>query len=431
VPALNISILSYSHFFADEMLPILSSTLAAAACLGAAYTRYADSPPRDGKPQDSKPQTEVAKPPSDNVKIKAVYAQKELKEKFARYHSQQQCFGPELARETYEICTAIKKQYQEQSSGIEWTFSALRNLARSSTLDVGYDQLVKAGKDPEEIAYSALKNLGLDVGLENNGLVNTIEVWRAIKDSAPHVYPENITPEMVAVYKVQRHPPYIMEINDYKNLDVNAILMTEKNRHSEAASAAIKLQSYDEFRTTNDQKIKAAYIQKEFKEKFARYHSQQQCFGPELAREAFETAESIEKQTEVGAKHILRNITDLLANLLGYETGFNWSVTPRTHLESLAYGSILGINLHYGLENDDYYDTMKVWYVIRKSDRAPEVYPENITSEMVAAYKALGKAQSAIDNVDIDTILQARPSYMAPQRLNPFEGPPKNISVRV
>ena len=74
---------------------------------------------------------------------------------------------------------------------------------------------------------------------------------------------------------------------------------------------------------------------------------------------------------------------------------------------------------------------MKVWYVIRKSDRAPEVYPENITSEMVAAYKALGKAQSAIDNVDIDTILQARPSYMAPQRLNPFEGPPKNISVRV
>ncbi len=152
---------------------------------------------------------------SYNVKISAAY-EGEFKEKFANFHAKEQCFGPDLAREAYETRNAIKEQHQEQTSTVGRAAIAVRNLFKYGTLgNVGYDQLVQNGKNPEEIAYSAFKTGGGDLGLGNNGFGETLEVWEAIKDRAPHFYPENITPEMITAYKAQIAN---------KQIDVDALL---------------------------------------------------------------------------------------------------------------------------------------------------------------------------------------------------------------
>src|SRR5690606_2346499 len=64
-----------------------------------------------------------------------------------------------------------------------------------------YEGLSKS-KNPEEIAYSAFKTGGGDLGLQNNGFGDKLDVWNAIKEVST-LYPEDITDAMVGVYKAQ------------------------------------------------------------------------------------------------------------------------------------------------------------------------------------------------------------------------------------
>jgi len=159
---------------------------------------------------------------SYNVQISAAY-ETEFKDKFASFHAQEQCFGEGLAREAFEVRTAIKEKHQEETSTLGRIGIALRNVYKYGALNVGYEQLVKSGKNPEEIAYSAFSTGGGDLGLESNGFADTINVWRAVKDDNPHIYPENITPKMIAAYKAQ---------SKNKNVDVDTVLAAGSNRSS-------------------------------------------------------------------------------------------------------------------------------------------------------------------------------------------------------
>jgi hypothetical protein len=151
---------------------------------------------------------------SYNVQISAAY-ETEFKDKFASYHAKGQCFGENLAREAFEARSTIKEKHQEQTSTLGRMAISVRNLYKYGAFNVGYEQLAQSGKNPEEIAYSAFSTGGGDLGLESNGFTDTLNVWKAIKDSAPDIYPEDITPEMIATYKAQ---------SKNKNVNVDAIL---------------------------------------------------------------------------------------------------------------------------------------------------------------------------------------------------------------
>ena len=136
---------------------------------------------------------------SYNVKISEAY--QEFKTKFQEFHDREQCFGEDLAREAYEARSKIKEGHQEQTSYLGRAAIWLRNMVTYGGGNASYEGLSKT-KNPEEIAYSAFKTGGGDLGLQNNGFGDKLDVWKAIKDVST-LYPEDITDSMVAVYKAQ------------------------------------------------------------------------------------------------------------------------------------------------------------------------------------------------------------------------------------
>ncbi len=83
--------------------------------------------------------------------------------------------------------------------------------------NASYESLSKS-KNPEELAYAAFKTGGGDLGLENNGFGDKIDVWKAIKGVST-LYPEDVTDAMVDVYKAQTPG----------KVDVDAILAARSN----------------------------------------------------------------------------------------------------------------------------------------------------------------------------------------------------------
>lgn len=166
----------------------------------------------------SAPAAESAKQPrgdegvreSYNVKISEAY--QEFKTKFQEFHDQEQCFGEDLAREAYEVRSKIKEEHQTQTSYLGRAAIWLRNMMTYGGGNASYEGLSK-NKNPEEIAYSAFKTGGGDLGLQNNGFGDKLDVWNAIKEVST-LYPEDITDAMVGVYKAQ----------EPGKVDVNAIL---------------------------------------------------------------------------------------------------------------------------------------------------------------------------------------------------------------
>ncbi|MGB3275683.1 MAG: hypothetical protein WBA82_05785 [Castellaniella sp.] len=136
---------------------------------------------------------------SYNVKISEAY--QEFKTKFQEFHDQEQCFGEALAREAYEVRSKIKEEHQEQTSYLGRAAIWLRNMVMYSSSNASYEGLSKT-KNPEEIAYSAFKTGGGDLGLKNNGFGDKLDVWNAIKEVST-LYPEDITDAMVSAYKAQ------------------------------------------------------------------------------------------------------------------------------------------------------------------------------------------------------------------------------------
>lgn len=95
----------------------------------------------------------------------------------------------------------IKEAHQEQTSYLGRALIWMRNMVTYGGGNVSYETLSRS-KNPEEIAYSAFKTGGGDLGLQNNGFGEKLDVWKAIKDVST-LYPEDITDAMVAAYKVQ------------------------------------------------------------------------------------------------------------------------------------------------------------------------------------------------------------------------------------
>ena len=126
----------------------------------------------------------------------------EFKGKFAAIHEKDQCFGDQLAREAFKARSTIKEAHQGKTSIIGNIAAGLHNLVNyGSWSNPDYDYFLKQGKTPEEIAYSAFKTGGGDLGLENNGFGEVLQVWSTVKDQDIGLYPENITTSSLACFK--------------------------------------------------------------------------------------------------------------------------------------------------------------------------------------------------------------------------------------
>jgi hypothetical protein len=165
------------------------------------YLSWGDQPskstPAAGSARQPRGDLEVRE--SYNVKISEAY--QEFKAKFQEFHDREQCFGEDLAREAYAVRSKIKEAHQEQTSYLGRALIWMRNMVTYGGGNVSYETLSRS-KNPEEIAYSAFKTGGGDLGLQNNGFGEKLDVWKAIKDVST-LYPEDITDAMVAAYKVQ------------------------------------------------------------------------------------------------------------------------------------------------------------------------------------------------------------------------------------
>lgn len=110
--------------------------------------------------------------------------------KFKEIHDQDMCFGEDLAREAFEARDYIKSLHQEETSMIGNFVIGVRNLYKyGSWSNPGYDYFAKF-KTPEEIAYSAFKTNGSDLGLANNGFGEVYSQWKDLHEDNPELYPE-------------------------------------------------------------------------------------------------------------------------------------------------------------------------------------------------------------------------------------------------
>src|SRR5690606_27270652 len=141
------------------------------------YLSWGDQPskstPAAGSARQPRGDLEVRE--SYNVKISEAY--QECKTKFQDFHDREQSFGEELAREAYAVRSKIKEAHQEQTSYLGRALIWMRNMVTYGGGNVSYETLSRS-KNPEEIAYSAFKTGGGDLGLQNNGFGEKLDVWK-------------------------------------------------------------------------------------------------------------------------------------------------------------------------------------------------------------------------------------------------------------
>ena len=136
---------------------------------------------------------------SYNKQVSAAY--QEFIKEAAVFHDAQECFGEDLARKAFETRDTIKKEHQDQTSLTGRITIFFRNIFAYWSSNATYEGLATK-KNPEEIAYSAFKTDGSDMGLVGNGFGDVLDTWKAIKTDCD-LYPEHITPAMVEAYKAQ------------------------------------------------------------------------------------------------------------------------------------------------------------------------------------------------------------------------------------
>ena len=134
-----------------------------------------------------------------NEKVSQAYL--DFLKEAAVFHEANQCFGEDLARKASAVRNEIKYSDQAKTSWFGRTWITLRNLVFYHAPNASYETLAKT-KNPEEIAYSAFKTNGSDLGLKGNGLGVVLDTWNAIK-GVSNLYPEDITPAMVEAFKAQ------------------------------------------------------------------------------------------------------------------------------------------------------------------------------------------------------------------------------------
>jgi hypothetical protein len=128
-----------------------------------------------------------------------------FKAKAAIIHQNKQSIATPLAKEAFETRHHIKLAHREETSYIGGTLIAARNLWKyGSPSGPTYEYLRKQGKTPEEIAYSAFKTDGSDLGLANNGVGEALQIWQVIKSTGNlEIYPEHLSKHDVDWFKSQ------------------------------------------------------------------------------------------------------------------------------------------------------------------------------------------------------------------------------------
>lgn len=167
--------------------------------VGAALLRNAYSPQADAQTARIQPRRDSDVRESYNAAVSKAY--EAFAKEAAVFHDDQQCFGDELARKAFNTRDEIKKAHQAETSWLGQAGIWIRNLLMYGSDNATYDGLSKK-KNPEEIAYSAFKTNGRDLGLTGNGFGDILDTWNAIKADSD-LYPEHITPAMVAAFKAQ------------------------------------------------------------------------------------------------------------------------------------------------------------------------------------------------------------------------------------
>lgn len=167
----------------------MNTTISQASVWGETWQREAHTAPRSDN--------DVRE--SYNAKVSEAY--QAFVKTAAEFHDNEQCFGHEVAREAFATRNTIKEAHQAETSLIGRVGIWVRNLVMYGAGNANYEGLSRK-KNPEEIAYSAFKTDGSDLGLAGNGFGDILKTWNAIKDIST-IYPEAITPAMVAVFKAQ------------------------------------------------------------------------------------------------------------------------------------------------------------------------------------------------------------------------------------
>ncbi|CAM4291067.1 hypothetical protein BOTU111921_21475 [Bordetella tumbae] len=168
---------------------------------GATLLRNAYRPEVDATTARTQPRSDSDVRESYNAAVNKAY--EAFVKEAAIYHDNQECFGEELARKAFDTRDSIKKAHQAETSWYGQIYIWARNLWTYGSDNATYEGLSKK-KNPEEIAYSAFKTDGGDMGLTGNGFGDILDTWNAIKADCD-LYPEDITPAMVAVFKAQPH----------------------------------------------------------------------------------------------------------------------------------------------------------------------------------------------------------------------------------
>lgn len=167
--------------------------------IGATLLRNAYRPEVDATTARIQPRSDSDVRESYNAAVSKAY--EAFAKEAAIYHDNQECFGDDLARKAFDTRDSIKKAHQAETSWLGQAGIWVRNLLMYGSDNATYEGLSKK-KNPEEIAYSAFKTNGRDLGLTGNGFGDILDTWSAIKADSD-LYPEDVTPAMVAVFKAQ------------------------------------------------------------------------------------------------------------------------------------------------------------------------------------------------------------------------------------
>ncbi len=145
------------------------------------YTRLINSDERNAQIRDEYNET-----------VSASY--KNFMEIYKDIHLNHQSIAESVAKEASEARLEIKIQAQANNTPLEKAFLYIRDLCKSASSLFSS----KSHKNSEEVAYSAFKTGGGDLGLENNGFGDVLKAWRIINKDTDLVIKNGIYPEAMS-----------------------------------------------------------------------------------------------------------------------------------------------------------------------------------------------------------------------------------------
>jgi hypothetical protein len=190
------------------------------------------------------------------------------------------------------------------------------------------------------------------------------------------------------------------------------VFSNEPTQPSTLAAARPKPRANTDVRESYNVQISSAYHDK-FKAKFQEFHDKQQCFGEELAREAYQTRSEI-KQAHQAETSMLGQMWIWARNRAVYgasNVGYDY-LSKNKNPEEIVYSAFKTGGADLGLKSNGFSDTLELWHAIKHTT---PVYPEDITPTMVNEYKAqveAYKTQVQAHQVQVKALMAANPTKL-------------------